>query len=960
MPHWQSSAAKRERVGWHARHAVGQNHTRHVLRQVRAPTDDLHRAHTTSHSLFAVPSQAAGGGLQAMAALKNGSSRTLVDAAALLQAYMTAEEEATSAVQSTMRNLWRPHSPSRRDSPTPTATDSPTKMPSSAGPLGLIVVPHRRPRETSFATPPLPSSPPPLAPVPPPAARPSPSPPPPAAQSPAALASGWQAALLTPPDALLATHVSSIDAATPDQIAIEAGPGETVGAAGHERLLATFVELTGDGETEPMATATSHDLLLATVVESPRDGFLETFVPVDEPSTGPLGGRDAYATADGSGLAGGETGLEIGRGPANATTGGRTDALGPVAMATLQRSRHELASLVRASASERHAHEARREEVDLNASRLLELETELNETQRHITAGEEQLAAIRAIQHSRFQSTRRRGAQSGRRSRSDHRSLGGGGGSAIGAAAAPPGVGARNAAAAADAPFIERIERTPTQVPRVTGSASLEAPPTSEGSTAVEPHASEGLTPSDGDAHQPSDEQRRHEIDAHLEHALQTSMVEREHAMRRAAALERAADLERRLLASAAAYERAAAAERRRRGLPPPPVDQAPPVLPRLPAITAPQPPAHSPNGTPPLLLPGAEAGVTVDATDDVSRDRLTRERISLAPRQRAEPRRGDRRGDRHSAIAAAAADAALTRAQARERRVPSAPTDQQGLEPPDALARLRPTRQPVATTAPPSAAPPSMPPRLLTRARRQDLAQRRQRIALQRALILAANTQQPSAFSAPPSPLQETASSAQPPTNTTGSAATAATAATAAPATPAATVATAVPAATVATVATPTDRAPARARRAVALAGRAHRAVVAQPPPPQPPPQPAAAAAGPARKVLPASAAEMHEATSRWAVCFEVEEDLSAQLDGDLECIICLGDMQPHEDLVRLPCSEAAKAQCADRGRSEPHGTVLGVRAVRHASCALSCPCPYGYTLFHTPPPLCAHAYCV
>ena len=61
-------------------------------------------------------------------------------------------------------------------------------------------------------------------------------------------------------------------------------------------------------------------------------------------------------------------------------------------------------------------------------------------------------------------------------------------------------------------------------------------------------------------------------------------------------------------------------------------------------------------------------------------------------------------------------------------------------------------------------------------------------------------------------------------------------------------------------------------------------------------------------RPVLPASAAEMAEATHRWSVQLQAE-DLTSQTDGDIECIICLSDMEPGEKLVRLPCSEAAKA---------------------------------------------------
>ena len=58
-----------------------------------------------------------------------------------------------------------------------------------------------------------------------------------------------------------------------------------------------------------------------------------------------------------------------------------------------------------------------------------------------------------------------------------------------------------------------------------------------------------------------------------------------------------------------------------------------------------------------------------------------------------------------------------------------------------------------------------------------------------------------------------------------------------------------------------------------------------------------------------------MQEASRRWAVCYAAEEELSAATDGDVECIICLGDMEEGEQLVRLPCSEAAKAHVFHAG---------------------------------------------
>ena len=52
-----------------------------------------------------------------------------------------------------------------------------------------------------------------------------------------------------------------------------------------------------------------------------------------------------------------------------------------------------------------------------------------------------------------------------------------------------------------------------------------------------------------------------------------------------------------------------------------------------------------------------------------------------------------------------------------------------------------------------------------------------------------------------------------------------------------------------------------------------------------------------------------MQEATARWSVRLS-DDELQAQTDGELECIICLSDMEPQEELVRLPCSEAEGAK--------------------------------------------------
>ena len=74
----------------------------------------------------------------------------------------------------------------------------------------------------------------------------------------------------------------------------------------------------------------------------------------------------------------------------------------------------------------------------------------------------------------------------------------------------------------------------------------------------------------------------------------------------------------------------------------------------------------------------------------------------------------------------------------------------------------------------------------------------------------------------------------------------------------------------------------------------------------------PAARAGARGRKlgVLPASAAEMHEACTLWSVQLDSEE-LAHRTDGDVECVVCLGEMEPHQTLVQLPCSGEGEQSC-------------------------------------------------
>jgi hypothetical protein len=61
-----------------------------------------------------------------------------------------------------------------------------------------------------------------------------------------------------------------------------------------------------------------------------------------------------------------------------------------------------------------------------------------------------------------------------------------------------------------------------------------------------------------------------------------------------------------------------------------------------------------------------------------------------------------------------------------------------------------------------------------------------------------------------------------------------------------------------------------------------------------------------------------MAEATARFAVRLDAPS-LQVLTAGDVECIICLAEMEPEEALVQLPCSEGDKAhvfheQCLGR----------------------------------------------
>ena len=72
------------------------------------------------------------------------------------------------------------------------------------------------------------------------------------------------------------------------------------------------------------------------------------------------------------------------------------------AMQSQQQSRAALASLVSASVAQRESHARRHAEVEHDASlRLAELEAALDDARRAAAAGEEQLAAVEAIQRSR-------------------------------------------------------------------------------------------------------------------------------------------------------------------------------------------------------------------------------------------------------------------------------------------------------------------------------------------------------------------------------------------------------------------------------------------------------------------------------------------------------------------------------------------------------------------------------
>lgn len=79
-----------------------------------------------------------------------------------------------------------------------------------------------------------------------------------------------------------------------------------------------------------------------------------------------------------------------------------------------------------------------------------------------------------------------------------------------------------------------------------------------------------------------------------------------------------------------------------------------------------------------------------------------------------------------------------------------------------------------------------------------------------------------------------------------------------------------------------------------------------------------------------------MSEATSRWSVRLDAA-DLHEATDGDSECIICLGEMEPNERLVRLPCSEPAAASSSSAeadGVGDHHAPPAPKAHIFHAEC--------------------------
>ena len=75
-----------------------------------------------------------------------------------------------------------------------------------------------------------------------------------------------------------------------------------------------------------------------------------------------------------------------------------------------------------------------------------------------------------------------------------------------------------------------------------------------------------------------------------------------------------------------------------------------------------------------------------------------------------------------------------------------------------------------------------------------------------------------------------------------------------------------------------------------------------------------------------------MQEARARWAVRLDAEQLLEAT-DGEPECVICLGEMEPSQQLVRLPCT---KGHGHGSGGCEPceDGPPQAKAHVFHADC--------------------------
>ena len=632
---------------------------------------------------------------------------------------------------------------------------------------------------------------------------------------------------------------------------------------------------------------------------------------------------------------------------------GSDDGLSRAAAAVIaqRQARDALARLVDESASQRDERQQRIVAVRANSQRLISLEAEIRRARESIVAGEAQLEAVTAMMEARGRRGRPQLAISSADGAHTTTALADGVQPSGPAATAPV---AEPSPLSDSSPLSERLQAVrfsppPPQPPYPSGSYLL-----SERIQAVRESAERHLASQHAHGMQlprsscstatSGAEDGRRAIDDHLEFVLASSLAHHAAAIEHAAELQNAATIERQHLLGEAGGEaledsRLISADLALEDSPllqplPPPLMSSPmglgmgipalqgqtPVESRAPGESPAQPPCTSPF----LPLTPHEAFAPCEASADgrpywQSAQGGRRPLPDFQEQLRSMQARERRRWPPPPQPPQPQPPPRQQQQQAQEQEQPQQQVEVQQMLP--VLPRWTATqsrrhRRVVATSAPPipldiAGLRPTPPPvaaqaeaNLSSRTPQQIARRRARRLAIQRALLqAAAQSQQPQP---PPqqSPGGQRHRGSRPGRDVPGMALPHLTGP-----------------AQQARLTGPASRAPAAARGATATRPTANRQH---------------------RHVLPASAAEMQEAKVRWQVRLD-EEALERHTGGDTECVICLGEMEPHEPLVHLPCNQQRLTHQPRQAREQqPQGQTHPTQQHTEASApnAICAPC--------------------